>query len=894
MLTTRAYALLGNWTLGHPFTVLSILVALGILAAQYTADHLRIDTDTGKLIAPDAPFQQYRRLYEQAFSQDLSTLLLVVESETPELSRTASKKMLDLISRDKANFNSAYIPNDNSFFRQNGLLYLDTDELQALSHDLSVAQPFIGRIAQEPNLTGFFSIFKDALEATDKKATDKAQVVPIDLASLADKIANVLDKTNNGENTWLSWESLIAEKKKRSDKEFIIVSPKLDYSQIRPAEHAIDAIRKAAAEIQGSGLPPVKVWVTGEVGLEDEELAGISAGTFTASVFSVVLVLCILLVAYRSVLLMVATLLTLAVGMVFCGAFAAFAVTELNLISVAFAVSNIGLGVEYGIHFCLRYRDNLKENANKELALRAALMTVAPSLLLAAGTTSIGLYAFIPTDYKGVSELGLLAGTSLFICLSITLIALPALLKIAPAPTAFRAGEGTNVFSQLAQKLSALPLRYARPVTVATVVMGIVSIVLAFNLKIDFDPINLRDPNTESVIAFKKLMRDEDTTPFTLNVLAKDANSTKILQQRLAALPSVSKTVSLSDFQPTDQDEKLALIEELVLILGPQLQHFPELKTDAAPAPGITHLIEAIDTLLPQKNQGRDRESLTRLKKELQEILIELDARPEPSRTIYVEKIQTALLGTLPQVMKELSTSLEAREITLNDLPSDIRDDWLSKEGLYRIQIFPKKDLSDLTNLAEFIAEVQSIAPLITGLPVIYWESMREVTAAFQEATVIALVAIALVLLAIRRNILDTTLVMATLILAGLFTMASAAITNTPINFANIIALPLLLGLGVDNGIHMLVKLRDSPPEEQNIYQSSTARGIFYGALTTSSSFGGLAFSPHAGISSMGLLITIGIFWIMVCTFIILPALSKLVLTKRNELLCQRVEGLRD
>jgi uncharacterized protein len=880
MLTTRAYTLLGNWTLGHPFTVLSILVALGILAAQYTIGHLRIDTDTAKLIAPDAPFQHYRRLYEQAFSQDLSTLLLVVESDTPELTKTASRRLLGLLRTNKDYINSADIPNDNKFFRQNGLLYLDSDELQTLSNDLSAAQPFIGRIAHEPNLTGFFSIFEDALKATDKKA-DKAQVVPVDLATLADKIANVLNKTTNGENTLLSWQSLIAEKKRRSNKEFIIVSPKLDYSEIRPAEGAIEAIRKAAAAVQDPGLPPVKVWVTGEVGLEDDELAGISSGTFTASVFSVVVVLCILLVAYRSVLLTVATLLTLAVGMVFCGAFAALAVTELNLISVAFAVSNIGLGVEYAIHFCLRYKDNLRETVDKDLALRAAFMTVAPSLLLAAGTTSIGLYAFIPTNYKGVSELGLLAGTSLFICLSITLIALPALLKIAPAPRKFGPRKGQNVFSNLAKKLSALPVRYDKPVAVATLVIALISTVLAFNLKIDFDPINLRDPNTESVIAFKELSKDEETTPLALNILAKDENSTKTLQQRLSALPSVGKTISLFDLQPSDQDEKLALIEELVLILGPQLQHFPELKTDADPVPGISRLIKTIDTLLPQKTTVRDRESLTRLKKELQEILTQLDARPEPSRRAFIEKIQTTLLGTLPQLMKELSASLEAQETTLNDIPPDIRDQWLSKNGLYRIQIFPKKDLNDLANLEEFIVEVQSVAPLTTGLPIIYWESMGEVTAAFKQAVVIALIAIALVLLAIRRNIVDTVLVMTTLILAGLFTMASAVITDTPINFANIIALPLLLGLGVDNGIHMLVRLHDVPSEEENIYQSSTARGIFYGALTTSSSFGGLAFSPHAGISSMGLLIVIGIFWIMVCTFIILPALSKLVLARK-------------
>ena len=159
---------------------------------------------------------------------------------------------------------------------------------------------------------------------------------------------------------------------------------------------------------------------------------------------------------------------------------------------------------------------------------------------------------------------------------------------------------------------------------------------------------------------------------------------------------------------------------------------------------------------------------------------------------------------------------------------------------------------------------------------------MKEVVEAFQQAIVIAVVAITVVLLAIRRNILDTVLVMSTLILAGLFTMACTVLTGTPINFANIIALPLLLGLGVDNGIHMLVKLRESlsGSEDQDIYGSSTARAIFFGALTTSSSFGGLAFSPHAGISSMGLIITIGIFWIMVCTFIILPALSKLVLSR--------------
>jgi len=629
-------------------------------------------------------------------------------------------------------------------------------------------------------------------------------------------------------------------------------------------------------------LPAVKVWVTGEVGLEDDELSGMSTGTFTASIFSIVLVLFILLVAYRSVWLTVATLVTLALGMLFCGAFAAFSVKQLNLISVAFAVSNIGLGVEYAIHFCLRYRDNLSHHVDKVLALRSTLTGTAPSLLLCAGTTSIGLYAFIPTDYKGVSELGLLAGTSLFICLLITLVALPALLKVMPAPSKFSAAkERRNGFVSFSEKLAAYPLHYAKPIAVATFVLAVISIGLTFNVKTDFNPINLRDPNTESVIAFKNLMKDKETTPLTLTVLAKDESSAKALEQKLSTLASVDKTVSLFDFQPTEQDDKLALIEEMSLMLGTQMQSFPALKTDPDPVPGINRLIKAIDALLPQKTDANERAALTNFKKELQDILIELDTRQQPDRSLFIEKVQTTLLGTLPILMNELATGFNAKKVTLADLPADIKDKWLSKDGLYRIQIFPKKDLNDLANLEGFITEVQSVEPETTDLPIMYWESMKEVISAFQQAIAIALITIALLLFVIRRNIIDTALVMTPLILAGLFTMASTVITNTPINFANIIALPLLLGLGVDNGIHMVEKLHHSLSEQQNIYQSSTARAMFYGALTTSSSFAGLAFSPHEGIASMGLIITMGIFWIMICTFIILPALSKLVLKAR-------------
>ena len=867
-----------NWLLYSPGLLLAIATLMAYLAIQYTGTHLSVNTDTAELIAPDAPFQQNRRKFEQQFGQEVHTLLLVIESSSPELTKAAAQRLGRELRADKEHFTKIYRPDENAFFHRNGLLYLDTDKLEDFSVTLAQAQPFIGRISQDPSLNGFFSIFVDALNASNK-----SEEVPIDLISLIDKVSASLNKTLNGETDLLSWQKLIAENKiseEQSDKAFIFVTPKFDFSQILPVEPAINSIRRAVDRIQDPNLPAVKVWITGEVGLEHDEMAGMSEGTFTASIFSIVLVCGILLIAYRSWLLMLATLVTLALGMVFCGLFASVAVKQLNLISVAFAVSNIGLGVEYAIHFCLRYRDNLDLHGNdKGKAIRSAILDTSPSLILCAGTTSIGLFAFIPTDYQGISELGLLAGTSLFICLFVTLSVLPVLLKVIPTPPIHQLKRGELPgASKVSQLLATFTLHYAKPITLLTFLATLASAYFVFQVKTDFNPLNLRDPKTESVIAFKELMKSRDTSPMTLTVLVKNETDARAMQKKLESLKTVDSTVSLFDFVPEDQESKLAIIDEMMMTLGPQSQSFPLLKTGVELKPSIVSMIDAIDANLPKKTDPAEIKSLENFKRQLQDVLIELNARLQPDRGVFIEKIQTSLLGTLPTVMNELLTGFKAQEIEPDSIPDEIKDRWLSKEGLYRIQIFPKQDLNDLDNLQAFITDVQAVAPDATDLPVMYWESMKAVIGAFQEAILIALVSIALLLLFIRRSIVDTLLVMTPLVLAGLFTMASTVFTGTPINFANIIALPLLMGLGVDNGIHMVEKLHHSLAEEQNIYQSSTARGMFYGALTTISSFAGLAFSPHQGIASMGLVITIGIFWIMTCTFILLPAISKLVL----------------
>ncbi len=222
--------------------------------------------------------------------------------------------------------------------------------------------------------------------------------------------------------------------------------------------------------------------------------------------------------------------------------------------------------------------------------------------------------------------------------------------------------------------------------------------------------------------------------------------------------------------------------------------------------------------------------------------------------------------------MERLRTSLTAAPYQLKDLPDYISSHWLSPNGLYKILITPEHDQNKIENLKQFVSEVQEAAPSSSGLPVADQASGTAVVEAFIQAFASAVIAIFILLLIILRNIKSALLVIGPLLLAGLLTGATNVLLNNPFNFANIIALPLLMGMGVDSGIHIMQRLKSNLSSNKEILKSSTARGVFFSSLTTMCSFSSLAFTPHVGTASMGLLLAVGIFFTLVCTLIVLPA----------------------
>jgi hopanoid biosynthesis associated RND transporter like protein HpnN len=654
---------------------------------------------------------------------------------------------------------------------------------------------------------------------------------------------------------------------------FILTKPQLDYSKPFPAEVAMKEARRLAKNLHLTEDNGVRVRLTGDAALEYEELLSVTRGAGIAGILALIMVGIVLFLGLGSPRLVLTTLVTLIMGLIWTASFAAAAVGHLNLISVAFAVLYIGLSVDYAIHFCLRYKELIQQGVPHSTALEQTARDIGSSLVLCSLTTAIGFYAFIPTVFEGVAELGLISGTGMFISLIANLTVLPALLSLIPlAPDTLSVKPARK---GVAAKLLAMPNRNGRLIRTAALVIGLGASLLLPHVSFDNNPMNLRDPDSESVVTFKELLAQSKNSPWTLNVLASSRDAAESFAHSLSELEPVDMSLTLEKFVPTDQEEKLAIIEEIELIVGPEISESsnqPPLNAEEQIgslrdfSATLENYIITMPAAPPSKVASRLHDTLSRF-------LAELRTQDPAMRAQTLGNLQTSLLSSLPARLDALATSLEAEEVTREDLPEDLRVHWVSKDDHYRVTVFPRENLNDSAAMRRFVTAVRTVAPDAIGFPVIYLEAGDAVVKAFKQAFLMALVAVTVLLLILLRPKSDTLLVLLPLLLAGVLTGAASVVVKIPFNFANVIALPLLLGIGVDSGIHMVHRMRAAPPAGGQVLETSTARAVLYSSLTTICSFGNLAVSPHRGMASMGVLLTIGIGFTLICTLVVLPAL---------------------
>jgi len=838
------------------FSIVTVLIGLvlAVAAGFYAARHFAINTDINTLISENLDWRQRDVQFDKAFDRD-STILAVVEAPTPELTSSAAAALEAKLRDDKTNFRSMQPLGSGEFFDKNGLLFLPTEEVAKVTGQFESAAPLIEIMAGDPSIRGLTG----ALE-TGLAGVQRGEVKLDNTARPFNMISQTIEDILNKGHAIFSWRELVSDKPLEDSEKraFIEFKPVIDYSALEPGKDAADAIRKAAGQLDFADKYHARVRLTGPIPIANEEYATVQDGAIRNGIGTVVVVLIILWLALHSAKIIFAVFLNLFIGLAITTAAGLMMVGSLNLLSIAFAVLFVGLGVDFGIQYSVRYRSERFKNDNLKEALEQAARRAAVPLSLAAMATAAGFLCFLPTDYKGISELGLIAGVGMIVAFTSSITVLPALLKLLNPP-----GEKEPVGYAFLAPVDHFLEKHRIPIVVGTLALAVAGLPLLYYMKFDFNPMNLRNPNAESIATFLDLRKDPNTGANAIDVLTHSEDDARKIEARLSQLPEVLRVMSLDSFVPDDQQAKLKLIAQGAKVLMPALN--PD-SIDAPPTDkeNVDSLNSAAANL--RRTAGDAKGPGADASKRLADALTKLADSNEATRN----QAQDIFVSPLKIVLDQLKLALQAQPISLDTLPPDIVSAWKSKDGLRRIEALPKGDPNDNDNLRHFANAVLAAEPTAIGGPVSILKSGDTVVKAFIHAGIYALVVISLLLWITLRRITDVLLTLVPLLVAGAVTLEICVLIRLPLNFANIVAMPLLLGIGVAFKIYYVTAWRSG---RTNLLQTSLTRAIFFSALTTATAFGSLWLSSHPGTSSMGKLLALSLVTTLAAVLLFQPAL---------------------
>jgi hopanoid biosynthesis associated RND transporter like protein HpnN len=499
----------------RPAWVVAIVLVSTVLLGWYAATNLGVNADPNAMISADLPFRARERDFQAAFRSAADDLLVLVEADSASAAGKAADHLAERLEKRSDLFARVQLGGGGPFFRRNALLYLDLPDLEGLADRLAAVQPFLAEIARDPSIVGISDLLGRAVEAQGTGAD-----VGLDLAAALDRVRVGVEAAQAGRAAPDPWgDALIGGSLSEEARHRVIaLRPNSSYDQLLFAEPAVQAIRDAAADAGLTADRGVRVRITGSEVLNYEELQVVNVQGKVVAVAALVLFTAAVFVAVRSMRVLFALVVSLVVSLVWSNAFAAATIGHLNQVSAAFNVLIIGLGGELGIHFCMRYAELAAQGRSRTDALHETGLTVGSSLFSSAVTTAIGFLVFWPTKYRGVAELGLIAGAGVLMSLATSFTVLPALLALGAKTHPYFAPPSLP----LAAKVRHIPVTYARPIRWAALVIALGSLALLPRARFDHNPVNLRDPNTESVQAFQDLLTQSSTSPWTVDLIEPD------------------------------------------------------------------------------------------------------------------------------------------------------------------------------------------------------------------------------------------------------------------------------------------------------------------------------------------------------------------------------------
>jgi hopanoid biosynthesis associated RND transporter like protein HpnN len=853
MMMNSAIVRIVDFCAHHRWTLIIAGTVVMIGAAAFAATRFSINTDIEGLISEDLPWHQRQLELSKAFPQ--RGIIAVVKAPTAENAEQATNALAQSLSKNADLFPVVEQPESGEFFKRNGLLFAPPADVRKSAEGLVRAQPFIAALAGDPSLRGVMTALSFAARGTQAGQIRLEQLAwPL---SLADQ---TLSDVLSGKPASFSWQELLQGHPLPANqlRHFVETEPKLDFAELQPGRKAEDGIHRAAADLDLQSKFGATVDLTGQVPMNDDQFSVIRYSAVRDTLTAVFGVLIVLLLALRSWKIIAAVFFSLMVGLATTAALGLAMVGAFNLISIAFFVLFVGLGVDFGIQFSVRYRAERHDHPDLYKALRWTACKVGDPLSLAAAATAVAFFAFLPTSYRGLSELGLIAGCGMLIAFACSITLVPAMLALLQP-----AGEPTPVGFRKLAPLDDFLQRHRIPVIAGTFLVVLAGTPLLWQLQFDFNPVDLQSPDSPSVVTYRQLQNDPESSGTDAEVLAPSLEQADAIAKGLASLPEVSRTLTLSNLIPTEQRPKIAALKAASQRLGPALN-----PPGTQPAPSDQDNVAAIQAAADDLSRaaGNGGGAGAESARHVSDLLKRLASADAGLRA----KAEAAIVPSLIYDLDFLRKSLAPEEVTITTLPSNLRRDWVAPDGRARTKAWPKGDPNDSNVLRSFATAVLRAEPSAAGGAISLYEAARTVTTAFIEAGILALAAITILLLIALRRVTDVLLTLIPLLLAGVVTLEICVLDHFSLNFANIIALPLLLGVGVAFKIYYIMAWRAG---KTGLLQSTLTRAVIFSAMTTAIAFGSMWASSYPGMSSMGKLMALALICTMFAAVLFQPVL---------------------
>ncbi len=863
-----------------PRTIVWCAVALAALAAVISVLFLRLDSDQDNLVSRDLPYQQ-RYLEVQENFGDQEYLYIVIQVGEGEPGKRSAERFAEALATRLQGFpeqiQEIHYRISSQDLGPGALYFASLEEVQGLTEMVGAMGPLATDWLRSGKLPDLVERVSGLLGGGggDTAAPDPALLGPALLG--LDGFVSRIDQTLAGEEPGGPVFNLAD----RGVHYFFTANQRLLVMRLLPAKDfgtmdviagPLATVREALQQTRAE-IPEVEAGLTGRPVLQADEMATTNRDMMRASVISVVLVGLLFMLVMHGWLRPVLVIFSLILGMAMTFGFTTVTLGVLNLLSIVFALVLVGIGVDFGVHVVMRYVEERKAGTGVEDAVRISLMQTGPGVILGATTSVCAFYAVLWSDFTGLAQLGLIGGTGILLCLVVMLTVLPALLLLAGR---------RKLFPRSTPQITTLPAlgRFsARPGRLLTILALVTLLLLPgmFKVRFNYNLLELQADGLESVRYEKRMIEDSDESTWYAVSVAKDVAQLDVLREQFKALPSVGKTESLSDYLPQNQQRKAVLFAQAAARLG----EIPLQPVVAGPV-DAQRMLDALDSLsvaldnLAEKlfaaGAGEELARLDALIKKLDSAHARLTEDPALAERLL--PLQTQIRTDVVSGLRQLQTWLSARPIGIEELPVFLRGLFVGRDGTMQLKVIPRHNIWKTANQRTFVEDLRKIDPQVTGVPISVFESAHLMRNTFLYSAILTLVLVGLLLWASSRSLRYVFLALLPLAVGMIWLLSLMGWLGLNFNLANFFAIPILIAIGVDGGVHFLARWKEM--QHGCLFETSTPMAVALSFATTMIGFGGLLFAHHRGLASLGGVMVLGSLTGMLSCLLVLPAVLKL------------------